>query len=81
MKDENIEKGIKEIRVILNKYEFKSVVLGFTADDRFVGTFCVEREKGTFEDGLTAFANTARLYQSAREKVLGMFDQLSRSRK
>lgn len=80
MTDEQIISFKKDIKELSDKYDLEHVVIGASEGDIFQGFFCAEKEKPSPQDFFEAVCNTARLYQAAREKTLGIFNQMASRR-
>jgi hypothetical protein len=84
MKSKNFDEKefYKEFRDLLNKYNIQNAAFGAEMNNNtFFGSFSCEKEKATFRDLLNSFANTARIYQSAREKTLILYEEMATRRR
>ena len=64
-----------EWREVFNKHSVKNVVIAGEVEDRFVWAFGIDEERIDFKRSNLCFYNAARIYQSAREKILDMFER------
>ncbi len=77
MTDEQIIGFKKDVEELSIKYGLEHVVIGASEGEVFHGYFCAENEKPSPQDFFESVCNTARLYQAAREKTLGIFNQMA----
>ena len=78
-KEFNEDEFLKELSELLQKYKLVDCSFcGENEDGKMIGLFCVEKyEKGySIKNQIAAYSNIARLYQSAREHFLRMFDKM-----
>lgn len=79
--DKLIKEFYKEFRDLLNKYNVKNAIFGAEMNESFFGSFACEKERASFSDLLNSFANAARMYQSAREKTLMLYEEMATRRR
>lgn len=75
----NEELFIQELSDLVKKHNLKNCVFAGNVkniDDKMIGLFCIEKygRGANLIEMVLSFANTARLYQGSREKVLKMMD-------
>lgn len=69
---------VKELRPLLHKYEYENVVFGANKSTKFIGGFCLEKINTIPSDVMNSAMNAARLYQSVREKIMNIFNDVTR---
>ena len=70
---------LKELSELLQKHKLIDCAFcGENEDGKMIGLFCVEKHgKGySIKNQIATYSNIARLYQSAREHFLKMFDKM-----
>ena len=70
---------MQELSDLVKKHEMKGCVFsGETTEGKMFGVFSIEKHQSmrNIKDDILSFAHAARLYQSAREKILKMMDNL-----
>ena len=75
----NEDEFLKKLSDLLKKYNLKNCIFaGENEDDKMLGFFCIEKynEGCSFKDSICAYSNAARMYQSAREKMMKTFDKI-----
>jgi hypothetical protein len=78
MTEEQKKLFAEEIRIICKKYNLENVIIGCEEGDKFHGFYCFDKDPVSFQEYMSAVANSARLYQSAREKTMLVFDRMAR---
>jgi hypothetical protein len=82
MKDEKAKEFQNELCLLVNKYNLKFCCFAGEdlEDQKMIGITCIEvdrdKSKLTFQDISGSTLNTARLYQSAREKMMQTFNNV-----
>jgi hypothetical protein len=79
MSEFNENDFLKELSEVCKKYELKNCIFaGTTNDNKMIGLFCIETfgRGHSFLDSVLSFSNAARMYQSAREHMLKLFDKM-----
>ena len=74
MEEKEIREFQSELRLLCEKYNIENEAFAGESGDQYIGVF---KHCNTFTGMMECFANTARLYQSAREKTLGIFEQMA----
>ena len=75
----NEDEFLKELSDLLKKYNLKSCIFaGNNEENKMIGFFCIEKygEACSIKDNILAYTNAARMYQSAREKIMITFDKM-----
>jgi hypothetical protein len=70
---------MRELSELLNKHKLKNCIFaGDNEDDKMIGLFCAEKYGVgySFKNQISAYAHSARLYQSAREHMFRTFDKM-----
>lgn len=80
MDKKQTEQFFKELALLTEKYKLKNCVFGGEdSEGKFQGGFNIDRPgKSTFVTVMESIFNCAKLYQSGREKILKIFDDISR---
>lgn len=75
IKMENIrEKLNEELKSLIEKYQLKNISLVAETEEEFIGIIAVDSEN--YESYFKSVLNIARLYQSSREKVLKILEDI-----
>lgn len=75
----NEELFMKELSELAKKHNLKGCIFaGQNTDQKMIGIFCIEKYGigCNINDELLAYAHAARIYQSAREKMLNRMDRI-----
>ena len=83
MTEEQKKLFVEEIRIICQKYKLENIVIGSEESDgdQFHGFLCIDKNPIEFTNFIKAVANSARLYQSAREKTMDVFSRMASTKK
>lgn len=77
--DENeLNKFFDELKTLTDKYGFTNVVFGADNGDKFLGMHGYTGHVKDGKDMMGLVMNSARLYQSGREKIMSYFDRIGR---
>jgi len=77
MSEFNEDSFCEELALLLQKHNLENCVFcGENQDGKMIGLFCVEKymRGHNLRDLTLTFSNTARMYQSMRERLLKMMD-------
>ena len=77
MENNKVEKLKSELLKVTNKYELKNVIFGADANEgQFIGFHGLEKMQ--LKDIAQIVMNAARLYQSGREKLIQIFNDITK---
>ena len=80
MEKQDINYFEKELEDLVNKYEIKYCSFAGEHNEHMIGLMGIGQIK-TPEDMTRVVMNTARLYQSAREKLFNYFNKMANSKR